>query len=78
MKVSFKTMSIKCRVYNFIRTALYKKRLEDITDAQKIELFDQIFAMNKDAHWDLINYKDKRKEKARIYAIRQEAKELQK
>jgi len=57
-------MGIKCRVYNKVRKALYKKRLEDFTPTEKEAFFDQLFADNHEAHWELINYKDKRRKKA--------------
>lgn len=63
-------MGIKARVYNFIRTSLYKKRLDQISSAEKIGLFDQIFALNHEAHWELNAYKSKRKRKAEIHAAR--------
>lgn len=64
-------MGIKCRVYNKVRKALYKKRLEDFSPAEKEAFFNQLFADNHEAHWELVNYKDKRRKKAQVEAERQ-------
>jgi hypothetical protein len=72
VNISLKTMGIKARVANFIRTALYKKRLQQITDKEKIELFDKIWKLNDDAHFELNMYKSKRKAKAEIWRLREE------
>jgi len=68
--VSRKTLAIKARVYNHIRTALYRKRLDQITDQEKIAFFDQVFQLNNEAHWELNDYKQKRKQKAKIALLR--------
>ena len=94
-RVALKTMGIKSRVYNQIRTDLYNKLLEDdgtpsykvwrdfmvktkgatvLTDKEKIELFDKWFALNKEAHQELNNYKSKRQYKAYIHKLREERK----
>lgn len=70
MSVALKTMAMKARVYNKIRTSLYKKRLEDISKEEKIRMFDEIFIMNHETHWELNNYKQKRQAKAAIHAER--------
>lgn len=69
-KIALKTMAMKARVYNYIRTELYKKKLEQITPAEKQRIFDEIFARNKATHWELNFYKDKREYKENIYQER--------
>ena len=69
-KVAFKTLAMKARVYNYIRTELYKRKLEDISIENKVGFFDEIFQMNKETHWELNFYKDKRKAKEIIYQER--------
>jgi hypothetical protein len=66
-----KTMAMKARVANFIRKALYKKPI-DISEKEKLILFEQIYNLNRDMHWELLAYKAKRKEKARIQKLRSE------
>ena len=68
--IQLKTMAMKARVANFIRKELYKARLDQISKERKIELFDQIFQMNHAMHYELLAYKNKRKEKAYIHAER--------
>lgn len=70
--VSLKTMAIKARVYNKIRTSLYKKRLDQISPQDKIKLFDEWFNENYLAHWELNDYKKKRQDKAALYKARVE------
>lgn len=67
-----KAMAIKARVYNKIRTALYKKRLEDISDKEKLEYFEQFFLLNREAHQELNRIKRKRKYRAQIHKARVE------
>jgi hypothetical protein len=64
-----KTMAMKARVANAIRTALYKKPI-DIPDTEKLELFEKIYNLNRDMHWELIAYKNKRKAKAKLHKER--------
>lgn len=64
--VSFKTLSIKARVYNKIRTKLYQKTLEKMSNTEKVAFFDELYALNHEAHWELIHYKRKRQEKRKI------------
>ncbi len=64
-----KTLAIKARLANKVRTLLYKKPI-DISDKEKISLFEQIYNINRDVHWELVDYKRKRKKKARIQAER--------
>lgn len=61
---------MKARVYNKIRTFLYKKQLDKITDKEKIEFFDEIYKENIITHWELINYKRKRQDKKVLYEER--------
>lgn len=68
--IALKTMAIKARVYNKIRTALYKKHFEDLKDEEKEEVLKMIFDMNHEAHWELNSYKSKRKAKAAIQKLR--------
>ena len=70
IKISLKTLAIKARVYNQIRTDLYDKKLVQIKEEDKVKFFDKWFQLNYDAHWELNNYKKKRKEKARIVELR--------
>lgn len=74
--VALKTMGIKARIANFIRTALYKKRIEEISDKEKIDLFNRIFSINKSSHNELNAYKSKRKYKAEIQRLRAERKKV--
>lgn len=66
-----KTMAIKARMANAIRVALYKKPI-DISDKEKLALFEQIYNLNRDMHWELLAYKSKRKRKAAIQKLREE------
>ena len=72
--ISLKTMAIKTRVYNQIRTDLFKKHLEEnykskynkesiLTEKEKLDLFDKWFNLNKLAHQELNEYKSKRRKK---------------
>lgn len=72
MSVSQKTMAMKARVANHIRKTLFKKLKVNITDDEKIAIFDQIYDMNRDMHWDLNNYKQKRRAKAALQKEREE------
>jgi hypothetical protein len=67
-------MGIKARVYNQIRTKLYKKQLDKITDTEKIEFFNEVFGLNILAHRELNRYKAKRQYKAEIQKLREERK----
>lgn len=69
-KVALKTLAIKARVYNQIRTDLYKKRLDKITEKEKIAFFDKIFELNREAHNELNAYKAKRQYKEKIHQDR--------
>lgn len=65
-KIALKTLGIKARVYNTIRTFLYKKRLENISVVEKVNFFDDLFKLNHEAHWELNNYKQKRKDQTNL------------
>lgn len=73
-KIALKTMGIKARVYNQIRTDLYKKHLDQISDNEKIEFFNKVFGLNLAAHRELNDYKSKRQYKAEIQRLREERK----
>lgn len=66
MSTELKTLAMKARVYNKIRKFLYKQRLDKIPSESKVEFFDEIFALNHATHWELINYKRKRKAKSEL------------
>lgn len=66
-------MGIKARVYNQIRTQLFKKKLEDITPEEKLAYFNGWFALNQEAHAELNAYKSKRKDQAELLKKRQAA-----
>lgn len=65
-----KTTAIKARIANHIRKTLYKKHLPNISDKEKLQIFDEIFGINLQMHWELNAYKAKRKVKAAIHAER--------
>ena len=62
-KIALKTLGIKARVYNHIRKVLYKKRWEDIKTNERDQILKEIFDLNHQAHWELLNYKAKRQNK---------------
>lgn len=68
--IPLKTLAMKARVYNQIRTDLYKKKLDQISKEDKIKLFDKIFQLNHITHWELNNYKAKRQYKTEIHQAR--------
>lgn len=70
MSTELKTLAMKARVANQIRKTLYKKRVDQITDKEKIQIFEEIFQLNSLMHWELIAYKRKRQEKKAIYEDR--------
>ena len=63
-RIALKTMAMKAKVANYIRKSLYKKRLEQISSTDKITIFDTIFQMNHEMHYELKAYKQKRETKA--------------
>lgn len=70
MSVALKTLSMKARVYNQIRTKLYKKRIEDFSPEEKQKMFDEIFGLNLQTHWELNAYKQKRRDRKALYEAR--------
>jgi hypothetical protein len=83
IRIALKTLAIKARVYNQIRQAFFKGRmrrwqqeetLKSFTPEDKIKFFDELFAMNWEAHWELNDYKRKRQDKAEILRLREERK----
>src|SRR5688572_27510843 len=64
--IALKTLAMKARVYNKIRIFLYKQLLEKIPDQSKIDFFNEIFEMNRATHWELIDYKRKRKDQKKL------------
>lgn len=66
MSVQLKTMAIKSRLANHIRKTLYKKKIDKISNEDKVKLFDEIFQLNNVMHWELKDYKEKRRDKARL------------
>ena len=73
MKSNTTTLAIKARLANHIRKTLYKKHLKEISDQDKISMFDQIFGLNLGMHWELNAYKSKRKDKADLLQKRKNA-----
>lgn len=71
-KIALKTMAMKARVANFIRKELYKTRLDQISTLEKIAMFDKIFQMNHEMHYELKAYKWKRETKAERDRLRVE------
>jgi hypothetical protein len=74
-KVALKTMAIKARLANKIRTTLYDKGVYTspkipLTDSDKIAFFDSILVDARKMHWELKVYKMKRQAAAKIEAIR--------
>lgn len=84
--VSFKTMSMKARLANYIRKNLYEYSTSDfevkykgkkkLGEQDKIRIFDEIWAEYKQMDSDLRNYKEKRRYKAKIQKAREERKNL--
>lgn len=70
--IAFKTLAMKARLANYIRKTLYKRKVDAIPDIDKVEIFNQIHALNLLMHWELMDYKSKRKAKARINKLRKE------
>ena len=85
-KIALKTMAMKARVANIIRTELFpfsddeyaikykgKKKFED---QDKIDIFNKIWPAYKEMNQSLKNYKTKRQNKAEIQRLREERKNL--
>ena len=80
-KIALKTMAIKTKLANQIRTDIYKKHLEEnfrtkynkeviLTDEEKLKLFNEWFQLAKIMHIELTNYKAKRKYKNKVEELR--------
>lgn len=67
MSTQLKTLAMKARLANKIRKTLYKRKLDQISDNEKVAIFNDIYAENHLMHWELISYKQKRKKKKAIY-----------
>ncbi len=65
-----KTLAMKAKLANHIRKTLYKKHLPNLSNEDKIAMFDQIFGLNLQMHWELNAYKQKRKDKAELHKKR--------
>lgn len=83
MSIASKTMAMKARVFNQIRTDIYQKHIEEsfktrfrnekiLTEKEKLELFDKWFKLAKEEDSELYFYKRKRRSKAKIYKERME------
>ncbi len=83
--VSLKTLAMKARVFNQIRTDIYKKHSQEniqtkyykeeiLTQEQKLELFEKWFVMAKESHTELLLYKNKRKRIAKRDLLREQNK----
>ena len=77
MSTQLKTLAIKARVANHIRKTLYKKKLDQITDQEKISLFNEIYSLNHAMHWELNSYKDKRRDKRELLEKRKASPQTQ-
>lgn len=60
------SLAMKATLANYIRKTLYKKRIEQIPDSEKLQIFEEIFSRNLAMHWELNRYKDKRKDRAAL------------
>lgn len=80
-KIAMKTMAIKARVANFLRTELYNysdnewaikynNKLKDIKSINKEEFFNKLYPLVQEMHSELNNYKKKRRYKNFIYQNR--------
>lgn len=67
---NIKTLAIKARLANHIRKTLYKTRLEQISQTEKVRLFEEIFGLNSSMHSELNDYKAKRKAKIELHKKR--------
>lgn len=65
------TLAIKARLANKLRKYFYKSQLEKFTQEAKIDLFNQLFQDVSTMHWELNDYKAKRKEKSALKKKRQ-------
>lgn len=70
MSTGTKTLAMKARVYNQIRTTLYKRNIESFSPEEKQRVFDTIFGLNAETHWELNAYKQKRRAAKALYEER--------
>jgi hypothetical protein len=81
-KIALKTMAMKARLVNFLRTKLYDygtteweikyKGKKTITDDVKIKNFDEMYKMLRDVNNELSLYKTKRKHRTEVERLREE------
>lgn len=81
-KIALKTMGMKARLVNFLRTELYDYSMNEyqlkykgkkpITDEVKLQTFDKMFLMLRDVQNELSLYKTKRKYRAEVERLREE------
>jgi hypothetical protein len=80
--IALKTMAIKARLANIIRTTLFEysesefqikyKGKKRLTQEDKLRIFDEIFKQNTEMHAELNAYKSKRKFKNQVEKLREE------
>jgi hypothetical protein len=83
-KIALKTMAIKARLVNFLRTELYEYSGNDvqikfrgkkpITDELRLQMFDKMYGMLVDVNNELSSYKTKRKYRSEVERLRNEKK----
>lgn len=80
-KIALKTMAMKAKLVNFLRTELYEygnsfqvkyKGKKPITDEVKLQTFDKMYGMLVDVQNELHLYKRKRKYRAEVERLRNE------
>ena len=86
--IALKTMAMKAKVSNWIRTNLHGtchpnkkgrwayRNHKVLTDAEKIEFFDQLYKMYKDMNEELRFYKNKRQYKDLVQKEREARKSV--
>lgn len=80
--IALKTMAMKAKLVNFLRTELYDYSLNDyqikykgkkpITDEVKLQTFDKMYRILVDVRNELSLYKTKRKYRAEVERLRNE------
>jgi hypothetical protein len=88
IQTALKTMAMKARVANLIRTTLFEfgttdweikyRNKKKLTEEDKIRIFDMIFEANKEMHDELNAYKQNRKFRAKVEKLRLEKQNLKK
>lgn len=80
-KIALKTMAMKARLVNFLRTELYEygsdfevkyRGKKPITDEVKLQTFDKMYGMLVDVRNELSLYRSKRKYRAEVERLRNE------